>query len=201
MTEAIDIRGVQILPGYLDRPTQEQMAEAIRAVIRAAPLVTPVTRWGKPMSVRMTAAGAYGWISDRGGYRYAPQHPAGMAWPPIPEPVLAVWRAVSGCGRMPECCLVNWYGPDARMGLHQDRDEVDFTAPVVSISLGDDGLFRIGNVARGGSTESIWLRSGDVAVLGGAARLIHHGVDRIRPGTSTLLGAPGRLNLTLRVVR
>lgn len=86
------------------------------------------------------------------------------------------------------------------MGLHQDKDEADFSCPVVSISLGDDGLFRIGNTTRGGKTESIWLSSGDVAVMGGDARLVYHGIDRIRPGSSTLLPKGGRINLTLRVV-
>lgn len=152
------------------------------------------------MSVRMTSAGRFGWIADRSGYRYDMAHPSGVPWPPIPDSILAVWRAVAQDARDPESCLVNWYGPEARMGLHQDRDEADFAQPVVSISLGDDALFRIGNEARGGKTDSLWLRSGDVLVMGGAARLLHHGVDRIRPGTSTLLEAPGRINLTLRVV-
>ena len=86
------------------------------------------------------------------------------------------------------------------MGMHQDKDEASFDGPVVSVSLGDDGLFRIGNSTRGGKTESIWLSSGDVVVMAGAARLTYHGLDRIRPGTSTLLKDTGRLNLTLRVV-
>ena len=92
-------------------------------------------------------------------------------------------RRVAPDARAPECCLVNWYDADARMGMHQDRDEADFDQPVVSISLGDDARFRIGNVDRGGKTESVVLRSGDVVVMGGAARLRHHGVDRIMPGT------------------
>ena len=100
----------------------------------------------------------------------------------------------------PEACLVNRYTPGTRLTLHQDRDEADFTCPVVSISLGDDALFRIGNLERGGTTEGVWLRSGDVIVMGGPARLVHHGVDRIRQGSSTLLQGGGRINLTLRVV-
>ena len=92
------------------------------------------------------------------------------------------------------------YGEGAKMGLHQDRDEADFDMPVVSISLGDEALFRVGGVERGGPTRSIWLRSGDVAVMGGAARLVHHGIDRVRWGSSTLLPRGGRINLTLRVV-
>jgi alkylated DNA repair protein (DNA oxidative demethylase) len=169
-------------------------------VVIAAPLFTPETPRGQKMSVRMTAAGDYGWISDRRGYRYAPLHPDGGVWPPIPASVLAVWKAVAGVDRAPQCCLVNWYDDQAKMGLHQDRDEADLSLPVVSISLGDDALFRVGGIDRGGPTRSIWLRSGDVAVLGGAARLAHHGIDRLRPGSSTLLPKGGRINLTLRVV-
>ena len=102
--------------------------------------------------------------------------------------------------RLPDCCLINYYGEDARMGLHQDKDEADFSYPVVSISLGDDGLLRLGNPTRGGTTDSLWLNSGDVVVMGGEARLAYHGVDRIRFKSSRLLPKGGRLNLTLRVV-
>jgi len=194
------IRGVAIFAGFLDRAQQERLVAALRAVVAAAPLFAPVTATGRPMSVRMTSAGRFGWYSDRKGYRYIDRHPAGTPWPAIPGEILDVWRAVTGLARDPDCCLVNHYGAAARMGMHQDRDEADFSWPVVSVSLGDDALFRIGNLARGGPSESLWLRSGDVLVLGGAARLLHHGVDRIAPGTSTVLTAPGRINLTLRVV-
>ncbi|MBF9057927.1 alpha-ketoglutarate-dependent dioxygenase AlkB [Rhodobacterales bacterium HKCCSP123] len=198
--QAVDVGGVTVWPGWLDAGAQAAMVEDIRAVAAAAPFFTPETPRGRKMSVRMTAAGLYGWVSDRKGYRYEPRHPSGVEWPPIPASVLAVWRAVSGVDREPQCCLVNWYGEGAKMGLHQDRDEADFDMPVVSISLGDDALFRVGGVERRGPTRSIWLRSGDVAVLGGAARLAHHGIDRVRPGSSTLLPRGGRINLTLRVV-
>jgi alkylated DNA repair protein (DNA oxidative demethylase) len=114
--------------------------------------------------------------------------------------VMAVWWAVSGMEREPDCCLVNFYGEGARMGLHQDKDEGDFSYPVVSISLGDEALFRMGGVDRAEGTQSVWLRSGDVVVMGGAARLAWHGVDRVRHGTSGLLAKGGRINLTLRVV-
>lgn len=195
-----EIRGFQLFPGFLDRPAQEAMVAALRRVVAAAPLIRPVTPGGKPMSVRMTAAGRLGWVTDRRGYRYEPRHPEGMAWPPIPEEVMAVWRAVSGTKRAPDCCLVNFYGEGARMGLHQDRDEGDFSFPVVSISLGDEALFRMGGVERSDPTQSLWLRSGDVMVMGGAARLAWHGVDRVRHGSSGLLLQGGRVNLTLRVV-
>jgi alkylated DNA repair protein (DNA oxidative demethylase) len=197
---AVDVGGVAVWTGLLGPDAQAAMVADIREVVRGAPFFTPETPRGQKMSVRMTAAGDYGWISDRRGYRYAPRHPSGVAWPPIPASVLAVWWAVAGVDRAPQCCLVNWYDETARMGLHQDRDEADLTMPVVSISLGDDALFRVGGTQRGGPTRSIWLRSGDVAVLGGEARLAYHGIDRLRPGSSTLLPNGGRINLTLRVV-
>ncbi|MBK5928689.1 alkylated DNA repair dioxygenase [Rhodobaculum claviforme] len=195
------MNGARIWRGLLDAPAQAAVLEDLRAVVRAAPLLRPVTPGGRAMSVRMTAAGRVGWVTDRAGYRYADRHPGGGPWPPIPAAVLAVWDAVAACARTPDCCLVNFYGEGARMGLHQDRDEVDFTCPVVSLSLGDPGLFRVGGTVRGMPTASTWLCSGDVVVLGGAARLAWHGVDRIRFGESPLLPQGGRINLTLRVAR
>ena len=199
--------GFLVRPGPLDRAAQEALVATLRQAEISAPFFVPtMPRTGKPFSVRMTNLGPLGWVSDRdGGYRYQPTHPeTGRPWPTIPDSVLAVWRAVSGYPHEPEACLVNLYAPSAKMGLHQDRDEADFDAPVVSISLGDDCRFRIGGTMRGGPTRSLKLASGDVVVLGGASRLAFHGVDRIYPGTSTLLkdwlpeGA--RINLTLRRV-
>lgn len=200
MADPVEIRGFRLWPGYLDHAAQQAMVQDLRKVAAAAPFYTPVTPGGKPMSVRMTAAGRLGWVTDRRGYRYQPQHPAGMGWPPIPPAVLAVWRGLTGLSREPDCCLVNFYGEGARMGLHQDRDEGDFSYPVLSISLGDEALFRVGGVDKPTPTESFWLRSGDVVVMGGAARLAWHGVDRVRHGSSMLLPQGGRINLTLRVV-
>ncbi|MGR3463913.1 alpha-ketoglutarate-dependent dioxygenase AlkB family protein [Limimaricola sp.] len=197
----IDLRGVRVLPGFLGPEAQAAMLADLREVARAAPVIRPVTRAG-PMSVRITSAGRLGWVADRRGYRYEPCHPeTGAPWPPIPDSVLGVWRAVSGSQVDPDSCLVNLYRDGAKMGLHQDRDEGDFGFPVVSISLGDEALFRVGSVEKGGRTASIWLRSGDVAVMGGAARLVHHGIDRLREGSSTLIPGGGRINVTLRVVR
>lgn len=195
----LDLNGVRIFPGLLDAAAQTVLLDQVRAVVRAAPLVTQNGPGGRKMSVRMTSAGRVGWLTD-GGYHYADLHPSGRPWPPIPPTALEVWKSASGVLREPECCLVNFYSEGARMGLHQDRDEASFDWPVVSISLGDDGLFRVGGTARRDPTQSIWLKSGDVAVLSGRARLAYHGVDRIRFGSSTLLSDGGRLNLTLRVV-
>ena len=195
------IRDFALYDGLLDGAAQAAMVADLRRVVAAAPFYAPVTPAGRQMSVRMTCAGRLGWVTDRAGYRYQPLHPAGQPWPAIPESVLAVWRTVAGQVRDPDCCLVNWYGAGAKMGLHQDRDERDFTAPVVSISLGDEALFRMGGVDRSAGTSSVWLRSGDVMVMGGAARLAWHGVDRVRHGSSPLLPQGGRINLTLRVVQ
>lgn len=193
------LAGAAVYPGLLDPDAQTALLAELRAVVRAAPLITPRLPSGRPMSVRMTSAGRLGWISGPAGYAYAPHHPSGVPWPPIPAGALAVWRRVAGVPAEPDSCLVNYYGEGARMGLHQDRDEADLTLPVVSISLGDAALFRIGGPARGGPTQSLWLASGDVVVLEGAARLAFHGIDRIRFGSSALLPEGGRINLTLRI--
>jgi alkylated DNA repair protein (DNA oxidative demethylase) len=194
--------GLRVVPGYLDRAAQEELVAALRAVLRVAPAYTPrMPKSGRPLSVRMTNCGPLGWMTDAGGYRYQPHHPeTGAPWPPIPDILLAAWRDLAGYPHAPEACLVNIYGPAARMGLHQDRDEADMAAPVVSLSLGDSCLFRIGGDRRTDPTRALRLASGDAVVLGGVARLAFHGVDRIIPGSSTLLAEGGRINLTLRRV-
>jgi alkylated DNA repair protein (DNA oxidative demethylase) len=189
-------------PGYLDRAAQEALLAAIRGVIRDAPLFTPrMPRSGKPFSVRMTNCGEVGWVSDRDGYRYQATHPdTGAPWPPMPELVHKAWDDLSAYAGRPQACLVNVYAAGAKMGLHQDRDEDEQRAPVVSLSLGDTCLFRIGGTNRSDPTRSFRLASGDAVILGGASRLAFHGVDRILAGTSTLLPEGGRINLTLRRV-
>jgi alkylated DNA repair protein (DNA oxidative demethylase) len=194
--------GLRILPGYLDRAAQAALRETLQDVIARAPLYTPrMPKSGRPMSVRMSNCGPLGWVTDERGYRYQATHPdTGAPWPPIPAVLLHAWQDLADYEAAPEACLINFYGPDAKMGLHQDRDEHDFDAPVVSLSLGDTCLFRIGGVKRNDPTRSVRLASGDAVVLGGTARLAFHGVDRIMPGTSTLLPEGGRINLTMRRV-
>lgn len=195
--------GIQYLPNYLDADEQRALLDEIRVIAAQAPLYTPkMPRTGKPLSVRMTNCGSLGWMADKEhGYRYQATHPeTGQPWPPIPDRLLKLWKSVSGYPFEPEACLVNFYYDNAKMGLHQDRDEQDFDAPVISISLGDACRFRVGGTTRQGNTTSYKLQSGDVIVLGGAGRLAFHGVDRIYPGTSTLLKNGGRVNLTLRRV-
>jgi alkylated DNA repair protein (DNA oxidative demethylase) len=196
-------RGLLYAPGFLDRDRQAALVAALREVLRKAPLFTPaMPRTGKKFSVAMTNCGELGWVSDRdGGYRYQALHPVtGAPWPDIPQIAREAWKALAGYPDPPQACLVNFYAADARMALHQDRDEADFTAPVVSLSLGDSCLFRFGGTQRKGPTQSLKLHSGDALVLAGDSRLAFHGVDRILPGSSTLLGEGGRFNLTLRRV-
>ncbi|QGG93211.1 alpha-ketoglutarate-dependent dioxygenase AlkB [Agrobacterium sp. MA01] len=195
--------GLRYLPGRLAREEQANLVEIIRGVVTEAPLYVPVMPGsGRPMSVRMTNCGPLGWVTDKErGYRYQATHPmTGKPWPAIPDVLLDLWRELSGYPKDPEACLVNFYADDAKMGLHQDRDESEFAAPVLSISLGNTCLFRIGGLARTDRTQSLKLESGDFFLLGGEGRLCFHGVDRIYPGTSTLLKSGGRINLTLRRV-
>lgn len=194
--------GVRLFRDRLERAEQSALVAELREVARRAPFYTPaMPRSGRPFSVRMTNCGPLGWVSDRAGYRYQPTHPeTGWPWPAIPPRLLDLWDEVSGYPHPPEACLVNFYDAEAKMGLHQDRDEADFAAPLVSISLGDSCRFRLGGVERTDRTRSFVLASGDVLVLAGPARLAFHGVDRILSGTSTLLAGGGRINLTLRRV-
>lgn len=200
--------GVFYYPGYLDSPTQAALAEEIADVIAAAPLyVSTMPKSGAPMSVRMTNCGALGWLSDKArGYRYEPRHPmTGDPWPAMPRPLLQLWNELARYAKPPEACLVNVYDAAARMGLHQDRDEADLAAPILSLSLGADCRFRLGGTRRGDRAIAFALSSGDALVLSGAARMRYHGVDRILP----TVGAPlppalaaygARVNLTLRRV-
>jgi alkylated DNA repair protein (DNA oxidative demethylase) len=196
-------KGFQLHSGYLSTARQQALLGMLRAVIAEAPLFTPtMPRSGRPFSVAMSNCGPLGWVSDRaGGYRYQPAHPeTGRPWPPMPEILREIWNEVAGYPSPPEAALINYYGPGARMGPHQDRDEEDFSAPVVSVSLGDACLFRLGGLKRADPTQTFKLASGDVLVLGGEARLAFHGVARILPGTSDLLAEGGRFNVTLRRV-
>jgi DNA oxidative demethylase len=196
------VPGVRHWPGYLDLAAQQKLVADLREVARLAPFFTPLMpRTGKPFSVRMTNCGPLGWVSDLKGYRYQPLHPeTGAPWPAMPPQLLDAWGQLADYPHPPEACLVNYYQTTAKMGLHQDRDEQDFEAPVLSLSLGDTAVFRIGGTTRGGKTVSIRLMSGDALSFGGPARLAFHGIDRVLPGSSPLLRDGGRLNLTMRRV-
>jgi len=196
------VAGVRHFPGYLDRGEQEALLAELREILLQAPLFTPrMPRSAKPFSVRMTNCGPLGWVSDIDGYRYQPLHPeTSTPWPSMPPRLLAAWAELAAQSPPPEACLVNYYNSSARMGLHRDADEQELSAPVVSLSLGDAALFRIGGATRGAPTRSFRLQSGDAMILEGPARLAFHGVDRIFLASSTLLGEGGRINLTLRRV-
>lgn len=199
--------GFSYLPGFLGAAAQAALVEELRALVAEAPLYRPtMPKSGRPFSVRMTNAGSHGWFADKGGYRYIAHHPqTGRPWPAIPRALQDIWAEVADYPAGPQCCLVNFYDPGARMGLHRDADEETFIAPVVSLSLGDSAVFRLGGPERRGPTRSLKLHSGDVMILRGAARLAYHGIDRVLGGSSRLLaqkglGDGGRINLTLRRV-
>jgi DNA oxidative demethylase len=198
--------GVRYYPAYFTQLQQENLRDLLRACVAQSPLFTPtMPRTGKPFSVRMTNCGDLGWVSDKTGYRYQKHHPdTGLPWAQMPKILMKTWEKLADYPHPPEACLVNYYAHGTKMGLHQDKDEQDFNAPVLSVSLGDEALFRIGGTQRTDPTVSVRLRSGDVLILGGESRLAFHGIDRIYAGSSPLLGyAPnqgGRINLTLRRV-
>ena len=193
---------------YLRLRDQAALAREIRQILADAPLYTPrMPRTGKAMRVAMSNCGPLGWFTDKaGGYRYIEKHPeTGRPWPAMPAAVLAVWDALSGYAAPPEACLINWYGPGAKLGLHIDRDEDAHDAPVVSVSLGDTAVFRLGGPTRKSPTRTMKLHSGDVMVLGGESRHWYHGVDRVLSGSSRVLAEAGfadggRINLTMRRV-
>jgi alkylated DNA repair protein (DNA oxidative demethylase) len=191
--------GFRLYPAALDAAAQRALVDEVTAALDKAPPYRPVTPGGKAMSVRMTNLGAVGWITDAHGYRYEAVQPlTGQPWPPIPSILLDLWDRLAEAPGPPDACLVNLYDAEARMGLHQDRDEADFAFPVLSVSLGDTAVFRLGGAKRGDPTRTLRLASGDVCVLGGPARLFHHGVDRVLAASSRLIEGGGRINLTLR---
>ena len=194
--------GCDHFPDYIDARAQSALLEDLRKVIAEAPLYRPrMPRSGRPFSVMMTNCGPLGWVSDKSGYRYQPQHPAtGANWPPIPARLLNIWGELTGFERPPEACLVNYYAAGAQMGMHRDEDEADFSAPILSLSLGDSAIFKVGGLKRGGPAQSVKLNSGDALVMAGPARLLYHGISRILGETSSLLDEGGRINLTLRHV-
>lgn len=197
-----DLSGFTLLPGRLDRAAQSALVDAVLTAARIAPFHRQTTPGGKAMSVEMTGLGPLSWITDAGGYRYEPRHPlTGEPWPPMPALLQDLWAELADARVPADACLVNLYRDGAKMGLHRDEDEADFRFPVLSVSLGDTAVFRIGGLKRTDPTRSVRLASGDVCLLAGEARLAFHGVDRIIPGSSTLVPGGGRINLTLRRAR
>lgn len=201
MNKIILAEGLVYIPGYWTTNQQSQVKLQIDQILQQAPLFQPcMPRTGKPFSVQMSNCGLLGWVSDINGYRYQSNHPLTyQPWPVIPDLLQKAWTELSGFPVEPEACLINIYTSKARMGLHQDRDEKNFEAPVVSLSLGVSAVFRYGGLKRNDPTQSIKLHSGDALIMGGASRLVFHGIDRILPATSNLLNNT-RINMTLRKV-
>ncbi len=195
----MEINGFQLFPAALGAQAQARLVDRVMAAAEIAPFHAPITPGGKPMSVLQTSFGPLGWVTDRAGYRYQPTHPkTGAPWPKIPDELLEIWRRIAPAAPDPDSCLINLYRDGAKMGLHQDADEADFSAPVISVSLGDTAVFRLGGPARSDPTRTLRLSSGDLCVLGGASRHFFHGVDRILSGSSRLIPGGGRINLTMR---
>ncbi|CAM3838376.1 alpha-ketoglutarate-dependent dioxygenase AlkB family protein [Litorimonas haliclonae] len=195
-------KGFAHYPLYFSLEEQAGLIEAVRDGVSQAPFFQPtMPRTGAPLSVVMSNFGPLGWVTDKGGYRYEALHPkTGKPWPDLPPVLRRLWDDVSGYPAPPEACLINWYRDGAKMGMHVDNDEQNIQAPVVSVSLGDPAMFRIGGPKRGGPTKGVRLFSGDVVVLAGEARLCHHGVSKVSYGESALVPKGGRINLTMRRV-
>ena len=190
-----------ILPGFA-RPWLDQLLPALETIQHQAPFRQMTTKGGRRMSVQTTACGNLGWVSSEHGYRYSPIDPeSGQPWPAMPECLLELaTRAAEGCGFPdfhPDSCLINRYLPGARMGLHQDKDEKDFTAPIVSVSLGMSATFLFGGFQRSDRPSRAQLNHGDVVVWGGVDRLRFHGVMPVGDLAHSQLGRQ-RINLTLR---
>ena len=201
MSSIVIAPGVVLWREKFSKDEQTSLLQDVLSRMEQAPFYRPVMPGsGNPFSVEESNLGPLGWVSDKDGYRYQATHPVTAApWPAIPEALMSLWREIAAAPH-PECCLVNLYRGTAKMGLHQDKDEKALSAPVVSVSLGDDALFRIGGTTRKDSTRSVKLSSGDVVMFGGPARLAYHGIDRIYPGSSSLIPGGGRINLPLRRV-
>lgn len=195
------VAGAIVLRGYAAAEAAA-LLRAVAEIAAAAPFRQMTTPGGYRMSAAMTNCGAAGWITDRKGYRYTASDPlSGLPWPAMPPLFESLaGRAASAAGFagfVPDACLINRYEPGAKLSLHQDRDERDYTAPIVSVSLGLPAVFLFGGASRGERARRITLQGGDVVVWGGPARLFFHGVDSLAEGDDALTGRC-RINLTLR---
>ncbi|HEY1892355.1 MAG TPA: DNA oxidative demethylase AlkB [Steroidobacteraceae bacterium] len=192
--------GLTYLPGFA-LPFEQELLAGINRIAAAAPLRHMLTPGGQRMSAAMTNSGEVGWVTDRKGYRYDRLDPERLQpWPPLPEPFVrlaALAAREAGFTFRPDVCLINRYEPGARMSLHQDRDERDFSAPIVSVSLGLGATFLFGGLKRSDRPHRLPLVHGDVLVWGGANRLAYHGVAPLADGQHPTVGRV-RFNLTMR---
>jgi len=204
LAQELMAEGAFLLRGFVGS-TETELLAVLRDIVAQSPFRHMVTPGGHRMSVAMTNCGSAGWITDRAGYRYGANDPeSGKPWPAMPPLLLGLAsRAADRAGFAPfspEVCLINRYVPGARMSLHQDRDELDFGAPIVSVSLGLPATFLFGGLKRGDKPRRFRLEHGDVAVWGGPARLNFHGVAPLADGEHPVMGRQ-RINLTFRKVR
>ncbi len=192
------IEGLNYFPNYLSEEKIKQLLIDIDLALIAAPLFKPtMPKTGKEFSVKMSNMGNVGWVSDQAGYRYQDVHPVNQNnWPKISDNILNIWQQLTKLEDQPDCCLINYYDINSKMGLHIDSDEKDFSYPVLSISIGASALFRFGGLARTDKTKSIRLNHGDVLMMSGKSRLIYHGIDKIYPDNKF----NHRINLTLRKI-
>jgi DNA oxidative demethylase len=193
------------LQQYLNTHQQQELLWILREVGKRSPLFTPTMKNGSPFNYQMTNCGKVGWVSDSSGYRYVDRHPVtNKPWEPIPKVIRDLAKSVAAQvednSYIPETCLINYYTQNSKLGIHQDNTEKNKTAAIISISLGDDGIFLIGGKRKKDPTREIILKSGDVLIMYGESRMFYHGVKAIIPGTSQLLRNGGRLNLTIRQV-
>ena len=196
--------GFRHLPLYFSPKEQAALIDCVKTAVKTAPFYQPtMPQTGAPLSVVMTNFGTLGWVTDKTqGYRYQTTHPkTGTPWPPLPDLLVKLWKEAADWPDLPEACLVNWYREGSKMGPHIDSDELAVNAPVISISLGDPAMFRIGGPKRSGPTHRIKLMSGDVVIMGGASRQCYHSVSKIYYGQSALVPKGGRINLTMRRVK
>ena len=196
--------GAVLLRGFV-KPIESALIEAVRAIVAQSPFRRMTTPGGHLMSVAMTNCGERGWITDHTGYRYDPIDPRTDApWPAMPPLLRDLARGAAEQGGFqnfaPDACLVNRYEPGTRLSLHQDKDELDYSAPIVSVSLGLPATFLFGGMARGDKPRRYRLVHGDVVVWGGPSRLAYHGVAPLADGEHALLGRK-RINLTFRRTR
>ncbi|QOG20014.1 MULTISPECIES: DNA oxidative demethylase AlkB [Bradyrhizobium] len=196
--------GAVLLRGFV-KPIESELIDAVRAIVAQSPFRRMTTPGGHLMSVAMTNCGERGWITDHTGYRYDPIDPrTGAPWPAMPQVLRDLARNAAEQGGFqnfaPDACLVNRYEPGTRLSLHQDKDELDYSAPIVSVSLGLPATFLFGGLARSDKPRRFRLVHGDVVVWGGASRLAYHGVAPLAEGEHALLGRK-RINLTFRRTR
>lgn len=190
--------GLNYFPDYLKKPLINDIICNLRNLAKESPFFIPkMPKTNKSFSVKITNMGNVGWVSDKEGYRYQDFHPiTKKSWSKIPSNITNIWQELINANTKPDCCLVNCYDKNAKMGLHIDNDEKDFSYPVLSISIGASALFRFGGLKRSDKTQSIKLNNGDIIILSGKSRLIYHGIDKIYPNDKFNY----RINITMRKI-